>query len=252
MAITTATSMADGGVPATPLAGGIGLDFAGLHRLMAWLSPSFPVGSFSYSHGLEWAIEDGTVRSAADLAAWVAAILEHGAGRSDAILFAHGWHAASAGRYGELTEIAELATAFQPSAERRLEALAQGRAFLIAVRAAWPSETLERLAIAIEDEDGTPFALAVAATAAAHGVACEPARHAYLHAFTANIVSAGLRAVPLGQTDGQRIIAGLGPVIENVVDRTRELPLDALGGAAFRADIASMKHEIQYTRLYRS
>lgn len=240
---------ADGGGPDVTATG---LDFSGLHRLLAWLSPSFPVGSFSYSHGLEWAIEDGTVRTAADLAAWVAAILEHGAGRSDAILFAHGYRAAAAGRIDELADIAELATAFQPSAERRLESLAQGRAFLLAVRAAWADPALETTAEAILGEDGAPFSLAVAITAAAHGVAEAPALHAYLHAFSANIVSAGLRAVPLGQTDGQRIIAALGPSIEAVVRATQDLPLDALGGAAFRADIASMKHETQYTRLFRS
>jgi len=244
--------MADGGALDAPGRQGTGLDFAGLYRLLAWLSPSFPVGSFSYSHGLEWAIEDGTVRSAADLSAWVGAILRHGAGRSDAILFEQGWRAASAERLDELREIAELAAVFHPSTERRLESLAQGRAFLIAVRAAWPHPLLERAFAALDGPDGTAFPLAVAVTAAAHGVALEPALHAYLHAFAANIVSAGLRAVPLGQTDGQRIIAGLGPVVEGVVEAARGLPLDALGGAAFRADIASMKHETQYTRLFRS
>ena len=228
------------------------LDFAGLHRLLAWLSPSFPVGSFSYSHGLEWAIEDGTVRTAADLSAWIAAVLAHGAGRSDAILFAHGWRAAAAADLDELAEIALLGAVFQPSAERRLETLAQGRAFLLAVRAAWPVPALERSAGAIEGEDGPAFPLAVAAAAAAHGVPLRPALTAYLHAFAANIVSAGLRAVPLGQTDGQRIIAGLGPPIDAVVRDACTLPLDALGGAVFRADIASMKHETQYTRLFRS
>lgn len=229
-----------------------GLDFAGLHRLLAWLSPSFPVGSFSYSHGLEWAIEDGTVRTAADLADWIAAILRHGAGRSDAILFRHAHSAVLVGRLDTLAEIAELAAAFQPSAERRLELLAQGRAFLLAARAAWPDTTLDRAAEAIASDDGTAFPLAVAAAAAAHRVPVEPALHGFLHAFASNIVSAGLRAVPLGQTDGQRIIAGLGPVIAEIVEASCGKPLDALGGAAFRADIASMKHETQYTRLFRS
>ena len=96
------------------------------------------------------------------------------------------------------------------------------------------------------------YPVAVALTAAAHGVPCEPALNAYLHGFAANIISAGLRAVPLGQTDGQRIIAGLGPVVHALVDTIRGLPLDAMGGSVFRADIASMKHETQYTRLFRS
>ena len=226
------------------------LDPEALHRLMAWLSPSFPVGAFSYSHGLEWAIEDGTVTGAAALEAWIGDILQHGAGRSDAILFAHAM--AAIDDAARLRDVVDLAAALHPGAERRLEALSQGRAFLIAVRAAWPNPALERAALVIDGAEGPAYAVAVAVAAAAHGVPRRPALHAYLHAFAANIVSAGLRAVPLGQTDGQKIIARLGPVVEAVVARTEGLSLDALGGAAFRADIASMKHETQYTRLFRS
>ena len=232
-----------------PLAGDL-LDPQGLHRLMSWLSPSFPVGAFSYSHGLEWAIEDGTVTSAAGLEAWVGDILSHGAGRSDAILFAHA--TASIDDAAALRDIADLAAALHPGAERRLEALAQGRAFMIAVRAAWSNPALERAALALDGAEGPAYAVAVAVAAAAHGVPRRPALNAYLHAFAANIISAGLRAVPLGQTDGQKIIARLSPVVARVVQQTEGLPLDALGGAAFRADIASMKHETQYTRLFRS
>ncbi|SHF53714.1 urease accessory protein [Kaistia soli DSM 19436] len=229
---------------------GDAVDPHALHRLLAWLSPSFPVGAFSYSHGLEWAIEDGTVTDAPSLEAWVGDILMHGAGRTDAILFAHA--AAAIDDAAALRDIVDLAAAFQPGAERRLEALAQGRAFLIAVRAAWPNPVLERAAAIIDGTEGPAYAVAVAVTAAAHGVPRRPAVHAYLHAFAANIISAGLRAVPLGQTDGQKIIARLGPVVARVVDSVEGLPLEALGGAAFRADIASMKHETQYTRLFRS
>lgn len=253
--MTTATAMADG-ASAADWACDIGaedrLDMAGLHRLMSWLSPSFPVGAFSYSHGLEWAIEDGTVRNTADLSAWIADILRHGAGRSDAILFGNAWRAAIREDRAALADLAELAAAFHPSAERRVESLSQGRAFLLAVRATWPTPALDRLALSIEGADGIAYPVAVALTAAVHGVPCRPAIHAYLHAFAANIVSAGLRAVPLGQTDGQRIIAGLGPIVHALVEATRDLPPEALGGAAFRADIASMKHETQYTRLFRS
>jgi len=229
---------------------GDSVDPLALHRLLAWLSPSFPVGAFSYSHGLEWAIEDGTVTDAPKLEAWVGDVLMHGAGRSDAILFAHA--AAAIDDAAALRDIVDLAAAFQPGAERRLESLAQGRAFLIAVRAAWPNPVLERAAAVIDGAEGPAYPVAVAVAAAAHGVPRRPAVHAYLHAFAANIISAGLRAVPLGQTDGQKIIARLGPVVALVVDSVEGLPLEALGGAAFRADIASMKHETQYTRLFRS
>lgn len=221
-----------------------------LHRLMAWLSPSFPVGAFSYSHGLEWAIEDGTVTNARALEAWVSDILLHGAGRSDAILFAHAHDAAHDA--AQLQGIADLAAALAPGAERRLEALAQGRAFLIAVTAAWPNAALATSAAALAGREGPAYAVAVAIAAAAHGVPRRAATEAYLHAFAANIISAGLRAVPLGQTDGQKIIAALSPIVSDAVAAVEGLPLDALGGAVFRADIASMKHETQYTRLFRS
>ena len=225
---------------------------AALQRLFAWLSPSFPVGAFSYSHGLEWAIEDGSVTSAADLVAWLGDVLRHGAGRNDAILFAHAYAAAHADDIAGLRKLAELGAAFQPSKERRLESCAQGAAFLTAVNAAWPAPTLAALTEGLAHEPAVPYPVAVAMAAAAHGVPLAPALVAYLHAFAANIVSAGVRAIPIGQTDGQRTIAALSPTIEAIAASSLHAGLDDLGGAALRADIASMKHETQYTRLFRS
>lgn len=222
-----------------------------LKKLLAWLSPAFPVGGFSYSHGLEWAIEDGTVKTAADLEAWVAAILRHGAGRSDGILLAHAHRAAAAGDAAALDEINALAIAFQPTKERHLEATAQGRAFLTTVVATWPNERLAALAAHFE---GAPVAYAVAVGLAAgcHDVPLTATLNAFLGGFAANLVSAAIRAVPLGQTEGQRAIATLSPLVEAVAAEAALAPLDDLGGAALRADIASMKHETQYTRLFRS
>jgi urease accessory protein len=224
-----------------------GLQAAALQKLMAWLSPSFPVGAYTYSHGLEWAIEDGTVTNAAMLQDWLTAILRHGAGRTDAIVFRHAYAATGPA----LHEIAALASAFQPSKERQLESVAQGRAFLSAVASAWPTPRLAD-AIAAFGDDPVAYPVAVAAAAAAHDVPLAPALIAALTAFAANVISAGVRAIPIGQTDGQRIIAALGPVIAALADETAGASLDDLGGAALRADIASMKHETQYTRLFRS
>jgi urease accessory protein len=220
---------------------------AALQKLLAWLSPSFPVGAYTYSHGLEWAIEDGTVMDVATLGTWLTAILRHGAGRSDAILFAHAWASES----DALIAIAELAAAFQPSKERHLEATAQGRAFLSAVAAAWPNERVAVLTEVFTDRS-IPYPVAVAACAAAHDVPLAPALTAMLTAFVANIVSAGVRAIPIGQTDGQRLIAALGSVVAEVATAAMGASLGDLGGATLRADIASMNHETQYTRLFRS
>ncbi len=225
---------------------------AALQRLLAWLSPSFPVGAFSYSHGLEWAIEDGTVVTAADLVAWLGDVLRHGAGRNDAIVFVHAYAAAATGDDDGLRAVAELAAAFQPSKERRLESCAQGAAFLMAVTATWPNPRLAALSETLAAEPAVPYPIAVAVAAAAHDVPLAPALIACLNAFVANIVSAGVRAIPIGQTDGQRTIAALSPLIEEIAASSLHASLDDLGGASFRADIASMKHETQYTRLFRS
>ncbi len=225
------------------------MDDAALYRLMAWLSPSYPVGAFSHSHGLEWAVEADEVSDAAALESWVEDVLRHGGGRQDAILFTQAHRAAAAGLSAELEEIAELAAALNPSKERRIETLSQGRAFLIATRAAWPAE-FEPLGEPGSDETAYPVAVAVAA--AAHGLPLRPALLAYLHAFAANIVSAGVRLVPLGQTDGQRLIAGLEPVVAEAASAAELATLDDLGGCALLADIASMRHETQYTRLFRT
>ncbi|MBN8997516.1 MAG: urease accessory protein UreF [Rhizobiales bacterium] len=228
------------------------LAIAALQRLLAWLSPAFPVGAYSYSHGLEWAIEDGTVTTPADLQSWIADVLRHGGGRSDAILFAAAWRAARAGDQRALAEVAELAAALQPSRERHLETTAQGRAFLDTVAATWPDARLAALATAFPA--GTPIAypVAVAMAAASEGVPLRPALAAFAGGFVANLVSAGVRAIPIGQTDGQRIIAALAPMVEELARFAEGATPDDLGGAALRADIASMKHETQYTRLFRS
>lgn len=227
-----------------------GLAPEALRKLLTWLSPAFPVGGYSYSHGLEWAIEDGSVGNAATLAAWLADVLAHGAGHNDAILFRAAWAAADAGDGGRLQAIAELGAAFQPSRERHLEATAQGRAFLAAVLAAWPSPRLEALAAAFPADAALPYAVAVGTATAAHAIPAAPALTAMLSGFVANVVSAGVRAIPIGQSEGLRVIAGLGATIDRVA--ASAATLDDLGGAALRADIASMQHETQYTRLFRS
>lgn len=243
MAATTDTATAMGTRTITTM------DEAALYRLMAWLSPSYPVGAFSHSHGLEWAVEAGDVTDAATLKAWVADILRHGAGRQDAILFAQTHDAAERDDRDMVADIAELAVALNPARERRIETLSQGRAFLIATRAAWPAPRDPAAGI---DPERIAYAVAVALAAAAHSLPCAPALIAYLHAFAANIVSAGVRLVPLGQTDGQRVIAALEPAVHEVAGTAATASLDDLGGAAFLADIAAMRHETQYTRLFRT
>ncbi|MHB2166414.1 urease accessory protein UreF [Alsobacter sp. R-9] len=218
--------------------------------LMVWLSPAFPVGAFAYSHGLEWAVETGQVKDAATAEAWIAGLLDHGSGRNDAVLLACAWRAVTAGDDAALREIAELAVALQPTRERHLEATAQGNAFLAIARASWPAPAIDRLARQWDGDVAYPVALGVAA--AGHGLPLAPTLQAALLAFVANLVSAAVRLGPIGQTDGQRVTAALLPRVEAAAAFAVSATLDDLGGAAWRTDIASARHETQYTRLFRS
>jgi urease accessory protein len=226
------------------------LNSAALYRLMAWLSPAYPVGAFSYSSGIEWAVEAGDISDAATLQDWLCAVIAHGSVFCDAVLFVHAHAAALQTDDKALYRVAELAAAFASSKERHLETSAQGRAFVDATRAAWPCSAIERLVTVWDRAIAYPVAVGVAS--AGHGVEVDVALRAYLQAVAANLISAGVRLIPLGQTDGLRILAALEEAIETAAIRALATPLDEMGGAAFRSDIGGMRHETQYTRLFRS
>jgi urease accessory protein len=208
---------------------------APLQVLAAWLSPGYPVGAYSYSHGLEWAVEAGWVREGDGLHAWVADLVAFGAGRSDAILLAHAMEA------DDPAPLAELAAALAPSAERLLETSAQGAAFARTTSAAW--------GIAVP---AMPYPVAVGHAARLLGLPARETAVLYVQAFAANVVSAGVRLIPVGQTEGARITAALLPLAASVAEAALAAPLDAVGGSAVAADLAAMLHETQYSRLYRS
>ncbi|MCC6948558.1 MAG: urease accessory protein UreF [Bradyrhizobiaceae bacterium] len=218
--------------------------------LLVWLSPGFPVGSFAYSHGIEWAVEAGDVTNADTCAGWLSDLLEHGGAWSDAVLLVAAHRAAAQEDNKALREVAELAAALAPSLERRLETLKQGDAFLLATRTAWPCAALDRFAKVWSGE--TAFPVAVGVASAGHGLALPPTLEAYLLASVSNLVSAAVRLIPLGQTDGTKIVARLTPLAREIAARAAQSMLDDIGGTALRSDIASMRHETQYTRLFRS
>ena len=209
-------------------------------RLMSWLSPGFPTGGFAYSHGLEWVVEAGDVANEATVLDWLADVLSHGSGWSDAILLRHAWRAAD--DLAELTAVANLGAALASCRERQAETLDQGRAFMLAA-APWGIPRAP---------DRIPYPVAVGAVAGAHGVPEDATASAYLQAFATNLISAAVRLVPLGQTAGLRVLAALEPTILAVSAATRDRTLDDVGGCVFRSDLAAMRHETQYTRLFRS
>lgn len=221
-------------------------DSDALFRLLTWLSPNYPVGAFSYSHGLEYLVEDGRVADEAALTAWVTTVLLNGTGRIDGVLFREAWTATRASDWDRLADVAETGAAFQATAEFALETRAQGDAFIRATLAAWPAEALDRIA------DGAVYPVAVGVACAAHAIPLDAALHAYFHAFASNLVSAGVRLIPLGQTAGQRTIAALAGPVAAARTSALNIPFEDIGTATPVLDLASMLHETQYTRLFRS
>ncbi|MBC7636128.1 MAG: urease accessory protein UreF [Acetobacteraceae bacterium] len=216
---------------------------AKLLRLLAWLSPAFPTGAYAYSHGLEWAVETGDIMDGPSLEHWLADVLRHGSGRNDAIL------ARCAHRGAQdpeaLAEIAAMALAMCAGAERLGETIGQGNAFLLAARPWAPAGFLA-------DFGDIAYPVAVGALSGSHGIDEDEMAAALLQAFATNLISAAVRLVPLGQTTGLMVLAALEPVIIATAAETRGGGLDDLGGVGFRADLASLRHETQYTRLFRS
>jgi urease accessory protein len=228
--------------PDAPALGAIAFaDPQALLRLAAWISPAFPVGAFGYSHGLERAVADARVDGPEALSAWISDALEHGAGRSDAILLAHAWRAGAAGDAAALADLAELARALAPSRQRLAETAQPGAAFASTVEAAWETPGAP-----------APYPVALGQTAGVAGVPLEAVLPLAVQGFAAALVSAGIRLVPVGQTDGQRILAGHSPLIARIAAEAADAPLDAIGSAAFRIDIDAMTHETLETRLFRS
>ncbi len=213
-----------------------------LLRLLTWLSPAFPTGGFAYSHALEWSIAAGDIGGELELITWIMDILEHGALWSDAILLRFAYRAAP----DELMDIATLATAMAPSHERRLETLAQGAAFREAAKP-WPAPALTSW-----PDAPLPYPIAIGILAAAQKIDECDSVLAFLHAGTANLISAAMRLIPLGQSAGLRAQAELEPKIIGITTLTKTATLEDIGGFCLRVDIASMRHETQYTRLFRT
>jgi urease accessory protein len=222
-----------------------------LYRLLAWLSPAYPIGAFSYSHGIETAVEEGFVRDRASLVAWLETVLRDGTGRVDGALFAAGWRAATAQDWPTFDSIAERAAAWRGTSEMALESRQQGGSFLSITRNAWKHPDLDAAYQRLGGEIALPVAVALAA--AAHGIALDMALSGYLHGFTANLISAAVRTVPLGQSDGQLALAALEGAVRNAVTAALAVvELDEVGSATPLLDWCSLKHETQYTRLFRS
>ncbi|MFS4581800.1 urease accessory protein UreF [Phaeobacter sp. C3_T13_0] len=214
-----------------------------LLTLAQWFSPAYPVGAFSYSHGLEYAILSGDVRSGDDLKIWIETVLRDGGGFADALFLAAAYHAQNS---DILKQIDAQCRAFAPSLERLRETDLQGAAFCQITRTVWPQS--------IPTDSTAKLTFPVAAGHAAY--TCDMPLHAttimYLHAFVSNLVAAGQRLAPIGQSEAQTIIHALTPLCSEIADHASDGDLDRLSSTSFLADIAAMKHEIQHSRIFRT
>src|SRR5215813_7910932 len=218
----------------------------GLLRLQSWLSPTFPIGTYSYSHGIEWAVDAGQVHDRDSLVEWLDADLRYGSGRNEAILLREAWrHTADPSRT-KLLRVVELALALCGTSELALESSQQAAACLATMREVWPDRALDWLAQALCEHKLQP-ALSVVV-----GIRAKLALVAFLNSYVANLVIAGVRLIPLGQTDGQLAIAAVEHALLALAAEAEAGTIDDLGSAALMVDFASTWHETQYTRLFRS
>lgn len=217
--------------------------------LSTWLSPSFPVGAFSYSHGLENVIVTGAVKDGATLKVWIAALAERGSGWSDAVLLAEAWRAASSSDLDRFGAVSELALAMAPAAERLLETRNLGMAFFEAVTAGWPDPLFERFN---GTEAGMAYPIAIGAASAVHGLPLEITLAGYLNGFISNLISVAVRLVPLGQTTGLKVLGQLQPLALATAERAVVSSLDDLGSTTILSDVAAMRHETLQSRVFRS
>jgi urease accessory protein len=209
-----------------------------LLQLLAFMSPAFPVGGFAYSHGLEWAIDDGVVTSAEEVREWIEALLVHGSGWNDALLFAQAYDASDEVRL----EIDELALALATSRERALETSDLGQSFAKAAA----------IMSVMEDMKFQTYPVSVAAACQKSCIDKYAGLLAYLQAFSNNLIAVAVRLVPLGQTKGLEVMRDLMPVISQTAERAKRATLSDIGSSTLLSDIASMKHETQYSRVFRS
>jgi urease accessory protein len=224
-----------------------------LLRQQTWLSPAFPIGSYSYSHGIEWAIEAGHVHDRESLVDWLEADLCYGSGRNEAIFFSESWRYAAENDRAKLFEVAELAAAFRGTSEFALESSQQATACLATLRRVWSDPILDWLSKVLRERRVPPaLAVILGVRSARQHIPVILALPAFLQSFTSNLITAGVRLLPLGQTDGQLAIAQLEGVVLSASVQAQQATVKDLGSAAFMVDLCSMAHETQYTRLFRS
>lgn len=221
-----------------------------IYKLQTWFSPSYPVGAYTYSHGLENAFETEHISNVTEAVDWISDIISQGNGMADAVFLAEAYKAASLNDDAKLIKIAEYATAFCGTTELRLESESQGAAFLEIIQNAETNSELWKLNSMWQGP--YPYAVVVGAAGGAAAIELDLLITAFLHGFVSNMSSALVRIVPFGQTDGQRIISALAPIVAQTAKLALNTAYQELITSTMMVDLTSMQHETQYTRLFRS
>ena len=203
--------------------------------VMQWMSPAFPIGAFAYSHGLEWAIDKDHVSNGEKLQKWITDLLEYGSLRTDAIFIS------LILRGHDAKKMNELSMALCPAGERLLETKLQGSAFAKVIEDVWQQDI---------GELSLPIAVALAAKN--QSIEQDLILPAYLHAFCSNLISAAIRLIPIGQTEGQRIMLELYTTISDLVHTAYESEIDDLNSACFFSDVSAMEHEYLQPRIFKT
>ncbi len=220
---------------------------------MAWLSPAFPVGGYTYSHGVERAIEEGAIADGASLLPWIEGTLAYGPARVDADLLRETWNAVAHDDAEAFDRTLILGEVMRGTPELALESRQQGESFLATVAATWPHPDMACWIDRVRAADRAPaYPIAIGLAAALHSIPLEAVLPAYLQAFAGALVSAAVRLVPLGQTVGQATLATLELCIAKAAEASLGRAIDELGSAAPMIDLLSIAHETQHMRLFRS
>tara|TARA_B100001248_G_scaffold129623_1_gene97190 strand:- start:147 stop:860 length:714 start_codon:yes stop_codon:yes gene_type:complete len=221
-----------------------------LHTVLTWFSPSYPIGSYAYSHGLEYAVEEGLVKDPQTLLGWIRDLLFFGTGYNDSIIINSIYDSVANDNCVEFDYISQIANAIKPTKEIALESYQQGVSFKNILMDVYSNSNLTFYLNRLDDCITYPSVVGVAG--GIFEVEKKLLLHSYLHAFTSNILSAALRIMPIGQTEIQKIIFQMKGNVEEMTNKSLGLSLSDLGSSVFISDWASSKHQNQYTRLFRS
>ena len=218
-------------------------NFNNILKLLTWNNQAFPIGSYSFSSGLEYAVESNLITTGYELQSWLKNLLNFGSIQTDAILLVEAWKLMKKKKNRNLIELNNFAISLNQSYEKYIENYEQGKSFIKITSDAWNHKFQSK---------NLTFPLAYASSAYQENIKLEDTLISYLHANLCNLLSAGIKLIPLGQTEGQRIQIKLNLYIEEEYKIILKKDMNDIGNCGWVNDIVSMQHENQFTRIFRT